>query len=776
MISGAVTDQKDTALANATVVLSTVGDTLAGDRLALTDHKGRFMFKKMGEGRFLVTVSAVGFQTMKSDTINISQCKPTVTVDLKLVKHRQELDNVTVKAGRLPVAIRDGKMIFNVQNATNAAGQTALDVLSKLPGISLDQNENISLRGMQGINVMVDGRMTYLSGPSLVNFLKGLNAQDLAVIELLNSPGSDFDANGNAGIINIVTKRKSGQGFSWNLRSAVSKGRYVMNNQNITLAYRSRRLNVYGSFDYNTPHRYVENNGSQTVPGISGYPIQRTAYSGYKIHYYTWRAGADWEMSRKHKVGFNYHGYLDDFSCFHVTQIYSNYKTGQWAERIQSRNDIVEPYHYGAWNISYQYLMDSAGKKITADADFTSYKNYSDAFMQSVNYGVGGNMLTESKLRSSQPGFVLIQSVKTDIDLPYSHWKMRAGLKFSNVSNDNHYQFDSVAGDITRAAGDISDHFKYNERIAAVYLSANKSFAQTHVSAGMRLEHTRADGNTLKKGTVNSFGYLNLFPSLTLEQQLPNAHLISLSVSRRINRPSYTSLNPVRWYRDPYFYFSGNPLLLPELAWVLTTSYQYQKKYNLSLAYNTSRQFIAERLSLDEEGRAIRSQSANFGTMKRLDATIAAPFSITTYWKVYLTCTGGYMRYPLLFSNREHELEKWSLSASIQQDITLPWGIAGTLNSYYFSSQLQGVFVTGAYYQVDGGIKKAFFSNRLSIQFSVSDIFNSRRMTVWSAADVGNYFNQSKPDTRRAGISLSWNIGSKMADKNPGKTEEQLRL
>ncbi|UYQ94169.1 outer membrane beta-barrel protein [Chitinophaga horti] len=677
------------------------------------------------------------------------------------------LSGVTVQAARPAVSVNKGKIVYNVQQATNGAGQTALEVLTKVPGITVDGEGNIQFGGSAGVNVMVNGRMTWLSGPQLANFLKGLSAEDIARIETTVSPGASLDAAGNAGIINIITKKRPAQGWGVDLRSAISAGKYTMTNQQIAVHAGGRHLSVYGSFDYNTPHKFFTREGGNAVGPEQ---LERQTTTSQKIKYYTWRAGAEWKPAARHTIAVNYHGYLDDFTCLHESLLQIGGST------TASQNNIVEPYHYDAVNAGYRFDIDSSGKKFTVDADYTSYRNYSDALMTMQYYQPDGSFQRENKLASYQPGFVKIRSIKSDLELPFGQTTVKAGLKFAHVSNDNNYRFDSVVnGQLTNIAN-ISDHFLYEERISAAYISAARRFDKTSITIGLRLEHTNADGTTAKSGVLNKWTYTQLFPSLLMEQALGEQQQLSLSISRRINRPAYTDLNPVRWYRDEYFYYSGNPALVPELAWSASAIYSLRSRYIFSLVYRRSNDYMSEQLAFDNYSPAIRSQRANFGTMQRVEATAAVPVAILPVWQLQLNSNVNFTTYPVTMIAGNRQLSQWAAALSLQQDISLPVGFKVSLATYYTTREVRGIFRTAAIWYQEAGVKKSWLQGRLNTMVSFNDIFDTYRLQGRSVSDFTNFWYNDKPDSRRVGVSVTYRLGGKVMKGYNRKTEEQERL
>ncbi len=742
-----------------------------------TDSLGHFQFEALQEGKYLIKISYLGFKEFLGDTIHINAEQKEYVQNVILEESSEMLQEVVITDKNQILETDKGKLIFNVQNSAITTGQTALDILKKLPGITVGQNDEILFRGGAGINVMVDGKMTYLTGTQLANYLKGISAEDLNKIELITTPPAEFDAEGNAGLIHIISKKSLKKGYAIDVRSSLSYGKFWMTNQNISASLRTRKLSLYGSFDYNTPHRNWYNKSGNTINDNGDQlRLEKNYELTYKIKYYTWKAGADWQFLPKHKIGIDYHGYLDDFKSYNNTELNRINNSDNLHSFLHSGNNIREPYYYDAINLNYKFDIDSLGKKITADAHYTSYRNFSDGLMITRNYTADGDFLNEYQQRSHQPGFIKIASVKVDADLPFKKFSIKTGIKYAGIENDNQYRFDSLHYGNFVEIEEMSDHFKYKERIAAAYISAAKNLGKTSVEAGLRMEHTYADGYTAKHDIANKWAYTKLFPSLAIRQMINEDSKVDLSLSRRINRPSYSDLNPVRWYYDPYFYYSGNPQLIPELAWVSSLTYSLWNRYIFSASYNQSFNYISRRLIVDDNGVSIKSQSDNFGKRHRFDFTVSIPFEPLSFWSILFFSDISYTSYSISQMQGEKILKQWATIVSLQQDFALPNGFTINIAAYFFSSELRGIYMTRPTGYIDFGIKKAFLNKRLVAQLSISDICNTNRYKAFSQSDITDYYYNDKPYNRIIGLSLKYHFGGALVKSSPNKTEEQERL
>ncbi|MFT3750203.1 MAG: TonB-dependent receptor [Agriterribacter sp.] len=777
-IGGRVQNSRHEYLPQANISLQNISLGKLYPVQTISDSGGYYRFEKVPAGKYILTASYTGYVKVVSDTITVNASATNYTHHFILLEDSATLKGITVKSKkRQRVEMDKGKVIFNVQDAATTSGLTAFDVLKKMPGVTVDQNENISLRGSAGINVLIDGKMTYLSGTQLTNYLKGISAEDISKIELNLAPSAEYDAAGNAGIINIVPKRNVQKGYAVDIRSGITKGHYWMASENISVSHRSEKPSLYGAFDFKMPRNFWKGSSGNTLQdGTALITLQRQSESAYKPLYYSWRMGAEWQLLPKHRISMDYNGYWDDWKAVYNSTVKSVGAVGSLISSIRSSNRLIEPYYYDAFNVNYRFDIDSAGKKITAETHYVSYRNYSDAVMTTDIYDGSGDFTGRNVLRSHQPGFIKIKSAKADAVLPFKKISVKTGLKYAEVENDNRYRFDSLYNGNYLEVENMSNHFKYKERIAAAYISASKKLNKTSMDAGLRLEYTKADGYTIRQEVNNQWEYTRLFPNFSLEQEIAVGDKLSFSVSRRINRPSYSQLNPVRWYTDQYFYYAGNPNLLPEMAWLSSVGYTLKQKYVFTFSYARNSHYINRKLIIDSNGVSIKSLAANLGNMHRLDMMVSVPLQVFSFWELQLMPDLSYMSYPVSQLSGEKILSKWFATISLEQQFKFPAGIKVDISMQYYSAGLRGIYITRPNFYTDLGLKKSILKNRLDLQLTCSDIFNTTRYRGVSQSSITDYHYNDKPDTRRIGITLHYHMGNDLIKSSSKKTDEQERL
>ncbi|MBI3717941.1 MAG: outer membrane beta-barrel protein [Sphingobacteriales bacterium] len=238
------------AVMSATVSLHKLKDSSVA-KLAITDKQGEFEFDKIADGKYFVSVSAVGFKKVYSSSVDINSANNIVAhTDFQLSTASQSLGQVVVTAKRPLVENKIDRTVLNVEASITNAVLTALDVLEKSPGVSVDNNGVISLKGKQGVIVLMDGKQTYLSGNDLATLLKNMPANQLDQIEIMTQPPAKYDASGNSGLINIKTKKNTQKGYNGSVNLGYIQAIYPKTTNNFNFNYRNSKINLFSNYSY----------------------------------------------------------------------------------------------------------------------------------------------------------------------------------------------------------------------------------------------------------------------------------------------------------------------------------------------------------------------------------------------------------------------------------------------------------------------------------------------------------------------------------------------
>ncbi len=777
-VRGTVTDQQAQPLPGVNVTLARLPDTVSVT-VGQTDPEGAYQLASSSNGVFVLVASFVGMQKTVSASFRLNEENPSVSLPpLVMAEAVTTLEEVAVTAERNAVEVADGKLIYNIESRTSASGNSAFDLLQRTPGVNANQEGNLLLNGYANVNVLLDGKMTNLSPQQLSNMLKSMPAETLSQIEVITTPTSQYDAAGNAGVINIISKKSTEPGYALDLTTGVGTGRYPQTTQGVVGNVMLGKFNVFGNYSYffkedylnRTSYRVIENADGTTVYDRSSFDPSRQSNHGYK-------AGVDYALTPRQEVGLLYSGFANRWS-----------RTGSGPTRVVppsseeetvviNRNETTEPSVNHALNLHYTAQLDSLGKQLSFDADYSTYLNNSEGVLGNRLFSKAGEPLQPNEeLAFDQPTHIAIRSVKADAELPGRFMKVTTGLKYSDVTIDNDFVYDSLIKGQYVFSPTLSNHFVYDEQIYAAYASASKQWERTSVNVGLRVERTVAEGNAINLNRLTRRVYTNLFPYVSVEKRWRDQHALTTSFTRRINRPLYSNLNPSRYFFDEFSYYEGNPLLQPEIPWNAAATYTFRNQYVLTLGYVRTDDPISGFAQENVQTGELVVTTLNFSHRDDLNALLMVPLYPTDYWEIQNSVGLRYLTYALLQNGATFQPERVTVDLSSVHSWALPRGHSLELAAYYTSPSLDGVYVLRPYFTVDARYRKALMNNQLNLRLSVTDLFRTIRYWGYSTYEGANVSYNHFGDTRRVNISLSYHLGGKLKRGKQRELEEEKRV
>jgi iron complex outermembrane recepter protein len=442
-IAGTVADAKGQAVEAATVTLFRSADS-SKVGTTTTDKAGHFAFDRIPAGKYLLSASSVGYSTVWSLPIDNSKPGATRTVPPIILASPvvANLKEMTIVAKKPFIEQKPDRTIINVDASPTNAGSTVMDVLEKSPGVTLDKDDNISLKGKGNVMVMIDGKPTYLSPAQLASYLRSLPASAIDQIELMTNPSAKYDAAGNSGIINIKTKKNKTKGFNGSTNLTYSQGVYPKPSGSVNLNYRDGKTNFFlngsyshweGFHDLDINRKYLDAD-EKTINSI--FLQQTQIYSTNPV--FTLKLGMDYYLTPKTTLGFVVSGFRDkeeDHTSSNIMLLDPQYNLDSI---VNSPSTNKTTWKNGAVNLNFRHSYDSAGRELTADLDYVRYGSVSDQYFDNLTYSPAMIKLGESILTGHLPSTINIYTAKTDYTRPLNDgYKLETGLKLSYVNTDN---------------------------------------------------------------------------------------------------------------------------------------------------------------------------------------------------------------------------------------------------------------------------------------------------------------------------------------------------
>jgi len=790
-VTGIAKDEQGRVLSSANVTLQNAGDSSIA-KIAATSSAGRYEFSGIKPGTYFVRISYVGLSPKSSAAFEVSGNSEIAVPELVLDKQSSSLQNITVSSKKPMVEVKADKMIVNVEGTINAVGNDALELLRKSPGVLIDKDDNVSLSGKNGVQIYVDGKPSPLSGADLSAYLKSLSSSQIESIEIITNPSARYDAAGNAGIINIRLKKNKTFGTNGSVNAGYNIGTYPKYNGGIALNHRDRKLNLFGSYNYNENKNL--NHFNLFRDQLDTLFTQRNKMTG-NTSSHGFKAGLDYYINRKSTVGILVNGNFSDNESATLSRTTIVYKpTGETDRILKANNKTASSRDNINLNLNYR-LADTTGHELNIDADYGSYRINTDQYQPNFYYDPSETTIINSAIYNFiSPTDIDIYTLKADYEQNFKGGKLGVGVKSSITNTSNNFSRYNVSDfdkelDISR-----SNHFDYYENINAVYLNYNRPFKGFMIQAGLRMENTNNQGKSYglnADGTVDyqnetiplKRNYTNLFPSAAVTFNKNPLKQWTVSYSRRIDRPAYQDLNPFELKLDEYTFRKGNTNLRPQFTNSISVTNVFKYKLTSTLTYSHVSDVFTQIVDTLDKSKAFITKN-NLATQNIVSLNVSYPFTYKAY-TMFVNLNTFYSHYTADFGggNRNIDLDVFSYNLYMQHSLKLDkkkiW--TAELSGFYNAPSIwQGTIKSRALWSVDGGLQKIIFKGKGNIKASVSDLFKTLR---WKGTSnfAGQYIMANGNwESRQFKINLTWRFGSNQVkaarQRKTGLEEESKRV
>ncbi|HEY5370529.1 MAG TPA: TonB-dependent receptor [Hanamia sp.] len=759
-------------------------------KISLSDKEGNFEFNRILPGRYFLLATSTGYSGTYSAAISIRR-GDTVTVGvLQLNETIKILKGVTVALNKPFVERKIDRTIINVDASITNAGTTALEVLEKAPGVSVDKDGNVSLKGKSGVMIMLDGRPTYLSADQLSTLLKNMPSSNIDQIEIMTNPSAKYDATGNAGIINIKTKKNKMKGLNGNISTSLLQSKYTQTNNSLNLNYRTGKVNFFGNYGYSYRKRYQETHIIRKFRDSSSKEIEtifdqnNLATNSWQVH--NLKAGMDFYANKKTTLGVVFSGFLNPSDDLSRNQTNLNDGKNKTDSIVIADNTNTGKSNNFSANFNMQHVFDSSGKEFTVDLDYLKYDQITNqALANNYYYPDFSHRAPSSQLIGTLPSDVHIYSAKTDFTFPLKHnAKIETGLKSSYVTTDNDalYQDSTSAGYVTDNGK--TNHFIYKENINAAYFNYNKQIKKWGIQAGLRAENTNADGNQLGNSTRpdSSFtkNYVDLFPTVFVSYQANKENTFSANYGRRIDRPDYEDLNPFYYFLDEYTYEVGNTLLQPQYTDNIEITHTYKGFLSTTINYSKIHNVFTDVLKQITSERKTFQTKENLSSKDNYGLAISANFPVTSFWNTNLYADVNHDIYYGVIDDGVLNVANTSFLFNMNNQLKFKKGWSAELSGFYRSKAIEGQIVINPLWRMDAGLQKSVLKNKGTLKASVRDIFNSQNFTGRVNYQDIDVYIQNINNNRTFSLTFLYRFGKPLKNQNQrrsgGASDEQSRI
>ncbi|MCC3158425.1 TonB-dependent receptor family protein [Hymenobacter sp. 15J16-1T3B] len=762
-LTGTVLDPQHAALPFANVSVEQATDSAFVTGMA-TDMNGVFRLPVPAPGTYRIKINALGYRAWTSPVLTADQAQVVRTLgNITLQTSPQLLQGVTVRAQKPLLEQHPDRLVVNVDGSALTAGNTAFDVLSKAPGVFVDQDGNIQLNGKSGVQILLDGKRVYLSRRELQTLLQNLPAAQLRTLELMSNPSARFDAEGAAGVINLTLKKNAALGLSGSTYAGTHYNGAAGYSAGSTVNLKQGPWSSFGSLDLaRRPTR--QSTRMQRTFGSASADLaleQQGEQTGFRTAP-TLRLGTDYDFTARHSVGATAHLVLADEATDFASETRLGTGITAGPQRVLARNRQANRLRSGTVDLHYLGQLDTLGTTLAAEVDYATLRDltHSDYQNRYVDLPAGAAEPVQ-RFSSHNPVRYGIFAVKTDYTRPLgAKTKLELGAKHSQVRSDNDLAFYQETGleaarlDVTR-----SNRFLYQEAIYAGYANLATSLGERwQLQAGLRAEQTRSRGTSPTLHQITSRRYLNLFPSVFVQQRVSKDYQIGYQYSRRITRPQYEHLNPFVFFVDPYTVAQGNPQLRPQYTNAWQLSQTLKSTYNLTLGYARTADYMAEVPTQRLVDTLTVLQQRNVRRFDQLSGTLVAPLRLAARWQVSNVLSVSYQNFRTELQGQSVRNTRLHYFLQSTHRVELPAGLRLEVSGVYLGPQAYGIYQVQRLWWVDAGLKRSFLDDKLDVSLNVADMFRSRHLRGAFQAEANRTAFDVYRGTQSVGLQVRYSF------------------
>jgi len=780
-LSGVISD----SLTGVVIPFTPVGLLLLPDSTivkgTISDENGNYSVDIKSSGNYILKITAVGYaQKIIKNILIDSSSNENQVYAVKLNTSAKLMNEISVTAIKRTVEFKNNNITINVEDSPLAKGNSVFDLLSKIPGVSVEGDE-IKIQGKSGVVVMIDERPQHLSSSQLANLLRGMSADLVNKIEVLKNPPVKYDASGTSGMINIISKKVTTSGFTGSVFLSYSQGLCPQSMAGVSLNFKSKKLTFYSSinptYDFRRHVETLEKRFDQdsTASFLKGKNTVKNFYEGVNG-----KIGVDWYPKPTDIIGFKVE---IDPGIFTTHSAGKNTLSG---DKNASFNYLGSTgYYFDKWNqtnfnLNYDHKTDTLGSSISFVADYTIVPEYvsNDNINQFYNNS-DQEILKPNNFRNIDDSHSSLLSGRvnstTIID---SSSSIEAGIKISNEQSVNDFLFERDIDNNSVYVNDtsLSTKFKYSDMTYAGYFNYNKSIKKLSMQLGMRLERTRLSGITNKQQALKR-NYFQLFPNLNFNYKKSENHDFQMSLSRRINRPDFFDLNPTRIYRDQFYYQQGNPLLLPTYANKVELSYNYKSSFSTSIAYTYQENFLLHYAYQIDTAKLTIETTRNIHSGSALEWSLFFQKSVVKNWEVSINGTLSYFAYDGNFDGKNLNWNGYASYGNITNTILLWKNVKMEVAGVFFGPAVDGIIKRGMNYMASIAFKTSFFKEKLDLTIGMDDVFHTSKWSTSSTFEGQNWTYSQRYDSMRFRIALNYKFGKiKIEERKVEDNDDKGRL
>lgn len=782
-ITGTIVEKNsNTPLEYASITIESTSDAnnITGD---MSDSSGNFNIPVTPD-TYQIRIEYLGYKTFIIDAKDIAASVNLGTI--KIEGDTEILEGVVIETQRAAVELKLDKRIYNVGDNAIVKGGNASDVLDNIPSVEVDSEGNVSLRGNESVKVLIDGKPSGMAA-NIGDALKMIPSESLDRVEVITNPSARYEAEGGAGIINIILKKGSNTGINGSVTANV--GDPTSYGANATINYREDKFNLYSSLGYaknktfgnsTNESQYFDENGntSSFVDEYSRSTRERESING--------NIGLDYNLTDK-LTWTNNLTYRKSTGDNPRTLNYSNYDAGRNLlyrnVRQTEEDDFKESVEY---NTDFTYKFNESGHQLFVSGNINKNRDIEDSNITTTNQA--NAVLAQDVTKATENE--LRHIARVDYVLPFNeNSQFEAGYLGNFNDLNTKFNINTLSEDGELEPNDLfRNDLQYKEQVHAFYTQFGDKLNKFSYMLGLRWEYTEIDVNQMTTMDFNKKKYNNFFPSAFVNYEFADGENVTASYSRRVRRPRGRMLNPISNYSSSINFFMGNPDLDPSFTNAIDLGYMKRMgrlTLNTSLYFNhttDATQFVRRVDGVNEEGIPVTiSSPINLATEYRYGLELNANYSPLRWWRLnananlFQVSTRGdysYVDFEGTTQTQNFDNDAFTWNGRINSTITLPAKINWQTNFMYSGGQKTAQGKILGVGSLNTALSKDILKDRGTIALNVQDVFNSRKRIMETNIAQVNSYAEMQWRERTINLSFTYRFNQTKTDRQKDQRKQ----
>lgn len=769
-VTGTIQTEKGAAIDMAYVSLLNGADSSVVTT-GQTNEQGKYRYENIASGKYIVAVQALGYQQVKYPVLVTGN---TEIENILLSPTGTEMEEVVVTGQKNIISTELGKTVVHVRESMKA-GNSLLDLLRNMPGVSVGADGSISITGKEGVVVLIDDKPVRLAGQELADYLKGVGANEVAKVELMTQPSAKYDAEGNAGIINIVMGKEKKQGWGGTANVRYQQGRYPFIITSSNMTWRKKKLAFTLSPGYYLGQGFLQSE-KETISKQDGKTVAVITESAYKKEIfpdYSLKAGIDYDMNDKTSLAFSAKGiYHTNDEVDQINSTIDNLLPGQAIYNVSENRNGHKRSHIELDG----YLKHTIDSNRNIQLNAGSFINRRDIYqkLNSTNYNEGGIVVAEPLILDNKiPDRMNLYVIKADYENKGGKVKLECGVKGNYMTMNEENRFDRYTNgqwvnDTTR-----TNKFLYNEAISAAYVNSTTAINKLQLQCGLRAEHTYAEGDQVTQDVQFIRNYISLFPTAFANYKINDNHTLEANYGKRVRRPNYRDLNPFAMYASQYNVFTGNPMIAPMFTHNVELKHNFKGRFITTANWSKTLGTFIEQLVFDNTTNVATHFYANSGNSTRASLSGNYTNQVYSWLHLGLMAEGHYAEYEADYNGRHHFDSAAGFYIGMDAQLSFKKGWSASAHSRYASAYRSSVVqMTGGSMWLHGEVGKSMFKDTASVKLMITDPFHTYRYVYSMNQPEVAVSSSSMYNTQHMSLAFSYNFGRRDELRRRERLEE----